>query len=112
MSLKIVILESAEHDLNELRSYIIKNFSVKIWRNTYVKLKDAIRNLQNFPQAGVIPEEIEKLNLSQYRQLVSGLNRIIYEVRQDTVYIHIIVDSRRDMSALLTRRLLRVSYAK
>ncbi|MDB5990775.1 MAG: plasmid stabilization system family protein [Herbaspirillum sp.] len=108
MSRKIVILESAEHDLNELRSYIVKDFSAKIWRNTYVKLKESIRNLQNFPQAGVIPEELEKLNLSQYRQIISGLNRIIYELRQDIIYIHIIVDSRRDMSALLTRRLLRV----
>jgi toxin ParE1/3/4 len=109
MSLKIVILESAEHDLNDLRAYIVKNFSHKIWRNTYVKLKESIRNLQDFPLAGPLPQELEKLNLSQYRQVVSGLNRIIYEVRQDTIYIHIIVDSRRDMNALLTRRLLRVS---
>lgn len=109
MGVKIVLLESAEHDLNDLRAYIVKNFSQKIWRNTYAKLKESIRNLQHFPLAGTLPEEIEKLNLSQYRQLVSGLNRIIYEVRQDTIYIHIIVDSRRDMHALLTRRLLRVS---
>jgi len=109
MSLKIVILESAEHDLNDIRTYIAKNFSTKIWRNTYAKLKESIRNLQDFPLAGFIPEELEKLNLSQYRQVVSGLNRIIYEVRQDTIYVHIVVDSRRDMNALLTRRLLRVS---
>ena len=50
-----------------------------------------------------------KLNLSQYRQLVSGQNRIVYEVRQDRIYIHMIVDVRRDMNALLTRRLLRGS---
>ena len=109
MSLKIVILESAEHDLNDLKTYIVKNFSTKIWQNTYAKLKESIRSLQDFPCAGSIPEELEKLNLSQYRQVVSGLNRIIYEVRQDIIYIHIIVDSRRDMSALLIRRLLRVS---
>lgn len=108
MSLKIVILESAEHDLNDLRTYIVKNFSHKIWQKTYAKLKESIRTLHDFPLTGLIPEELEKLNLSQYRQVVSGLNRIIYEVRQDTIYIHIIVDSRRDMNALLTRRLLRV----
>ena len=109
MSLRIVILESAEHDLYELRSYIVKNFSSEIWRNTSAKIKESIRNLRNFPLAGFIPEELEKLNLSQYRQVLSGLNRIIYEVRQNTIYIHIIVDARRDMHALLTRRLLRVS---
>lgn len=109
MGMNIVILESAERDLKALRSYIIKNFSPEIWRNTYAKLKESIRNLQDFPLAGGIPDEIEKLNLDQYRQVVSGSNRIVYEVRQDSIYIHMIVDVRRDMSALLTRRLLRDS---
>ena len=108
MSIKVVILESAEHDLKELRGYIVKNFSLEIWQSTYDKLKEAIRNLKTFPLAGSIPEEIEKLNLSQYRQLFSGMNRIIYEVRQDTLYIHIVVEARRDMESLLTRRLLRI----
>ena len=107
MSIKVVILESAEHDLTELRRYIVKNFSLKIWQNTYDKIKEVIRNLKTFPYTGSIPEELEKLNLSQYRQVISGMNRIIYEVRQDTLYIHIIVDGRRDMASLLTRRLLR-----
>jgi toxin ParE1/3/4 len=109
MSLKVVILESAEHDLKELRSYIVRNFSLKTWQNTYDRIKEAIRNLKTFPFTGSIPEEIEKLNPSQYRQVISGMNRIIYEVRQDTLYIHIIVDGRRDLTSLLTRRLLRVT---
>ncbi len=108
MSLKVVILESAEHDLKELKSYIVKNFSVKTWQNTYEKIKKTIRNLQSFPDAGSIPEEIEKLNLSQYRQVLSVKNRIIYEIRQNTIYIHIIVDARRDLKSLLARRLLRI----
>ena len=61
MSLKVVILESAEHDLKELRSYIVKNFSLKTWQNTYDKIKEVIRNLKTFPYTGSIPEEIEKL---------------------------------------------------
>jgi len=109
MSIKVVILESAEYDLKELKSYIVKDFSLKTWRNTYDKIKEVIRNLKTFPYAGSIPEEIERLNLSQYRQVISGMNRIIYEVRQDTIYIHIIVDGRRDLTSLLTRRLLRIT---
>jgi len=105
--MKVVILESAEHDLKELKSYIVKNFSVETWQSTYDKIKAVIRNLKTFPHAGSIPEEFEKLNLSQYQQVISGMNRIIYEVRQDTLYIHIITDARRDLKSLLTRRLLR-----
>jgi len=107
MGLKIVIFESAEHDLKDLRSYVVKNFSTVVWHGNYAKLKESIRNLKTFLLAGGIPDELAKLNLSQYRQVVSGQNRIIYEVRQDSIYIHMIVDVRRDMHALLTRRLLR-----
>jgi len=109
MHMTVLVLESAEHDLKDLRSYIVKNFSSEIWRETYATLKESIRNLQDFPLSGSIPDEIEKLHLSQYRQVVAGLNRIVYEVRQDTIYIHMIVDARRDMNALLTKRLLRDS---
>lgn len=105
--MKIVILESAELDLEELRSYILKDFSHHIWQKTYSKLKEAIRNLARFPHLGAIPEELEALNLSQYRQILSGMNRVIYEIRQDTVYIHVIVDARRDMKSFLMRRLIR-----
>ena len=108
MGFKVVILESAEQDLKELRTYIVKNFSADTWRTSYAKIKEVIRNLQNFPQAGSIPEEIEKLNLTQYRQVLSGINRIIYEIRQDVIYIHIIADTRRDMTTLLNKRLIRV----
>lgn len=109
MALRVVILDSAEQDLKELRAYILKSFSLDSWHTTYAKIKEAIRNLQTFPQAGSIPDEIEKLNLTQYRQILAGMNRIIYEVRQDTIYVHVIVDARRDMDSLLTRRLLRVT---
>lgn len=108
MNLKVVILEAAEHDLKDLRDYIVKNFSLETWLKTYGEIKKAIRNLKTFPYAGSIPEELEKLSLSQYRQILSGMNRIIYEVRQDTIYIHVIVDARRNMNTLLTRRLLRI----
>lgn len=106
--MKVVILESAEHDLKELKNYLIKNFSLETWLNSYGKIKEVIKNLKVFPYTGSIPEEFEKLNLSQYRQVFSGKNRIIYEVRQDILYIHIIADARQDMKSLLTRRLLRV----
>lgn len=107
MNHKVIILTSAEYDLKELRLYIIKNFSTKTWKNTYNKIKETILNLKNFPYSGSIPEELEKLNLNQYRQVISGKNRIIYEVRQDNIYIHIIIDSRKSFKALLEKRFLR-----
>ncbi len=110
MNYKVILLESAEYDLKELKSYIVKNFSLKTWQHSYDKLKKAIQNLKEFPYVGTIPDELDQLNLNQYRQIISGMNRIIYEVRQECVYIHIIVDTRQDFESLLTRRLLRITW--
>lgn len=38
------------------------------------------------------------------------MNRIVYEVRSETVYVHIIVDSRKSLQLLLTQRLLRAEF--
>jgi toxin ParE1/3/4 len=108
MSYKVVILGAAEEDLKELRNYIVKHFPLDAWQDTYSKIKESIRNLKTFPFSGNIPEELERLNLTQYRQVISGMNRVIYEVRQEVIYIHIVVDTRRDMKSLLTQRLLRI----
>ncbi|WP_460355503.1 MULTISPECIES: type II toxin-antitoxin system RelE/ParE family toxin [unclassified Pseudomonas] len=107
MSLKVVILQSAQTDLKELRTYLVRQFSTHIWQSTYADLKTAILGLADLPYSGPVPEEIDKLNLGQYRQIVLGMNRIIYEVREKTVFIHIIVDTRKSLPTLLMKRLLR-----
>ncbi|MCU1774919.1 type II toxin-antitoxin system RelE/ParE family toxin [Pseudomonas sp. MWU13-2625] len=106
MSLKVVILQSAQTDLKELRTYLIKQSSSQTWQSTYANLKNAILGLADLPYSGSIPEEIEKLNLGQYRQIISGMNRVIYEVREKIVFVHIIVDSRKSLPSLLMKRLL------
>lgn len=105
--MKVVILDSAEQDLKELRSYVVKNFSQATWLKTYSKLKESIRNLATFPILGAVPPELETLNLNQYRQIISGMNRVIYEPRADAVYIYMVVDTRRDLETLLMQRLMR-----
>jgi toxin ParE1/3/4 len=105
--MKVVILDSAEQDLKDLRSYVVKNFSQTTWLKTYSKLKESIRNLATFPLMGAVPPELETLSLNQYRQVISGMNRVIYEPRADAVYIYMIVDTRRDLETLLMQRLMR-----
>jgi toxin ParE1/3/4 len=105
--MRVVILDSAEQDLKDIRSYVVKNFSHPAWQKAYSKLKESIRNLATFPLLGAVPPELEALGMDQYRQIVSGMNRIIYEPRTDAVYIYMIVDARRDLETLLMQRLIR-----
>jgi plasmid stabilization system protein ParE len=104
----VVILKSAEQDLQDLRNYLLEQFGRAAWLESYALIKTAINSLRAFPFSGSVPEALEEINLAQYRQLIAGKNRIIYEVRQPTIYVHIVADCRRDMKTLLMRRLLRV----
>lgn len=104
--MKVVILQSAEADLQDLRRYIVRNFGQAVWRGRYGKIKVAVRMIAEHPQVGRIPHELEILSITQYRQVLSGMNRIIYELRDGTAYIHIVCDARRDMQGLLMRRIV------
>jgi len=107
MPYNIVILHQAELDLIELKKYITENFSKKVWQTSYNKIKKSIRSLKLFPDSGGIPIELHELNLTQYRQVISGKNRVIYELKETMIYIHIICDVRQDLMGVLFKRLLR-----
>ena len=110
MTHRVVILESAETDLKEIRRYIVAHFSQNTWVETYTKLKQAIRKSSDFPLSGQSLNELRDLNMTQFRQAISGVNRVIYEVRDETIYVHVICDTRKDLVSLLHSRLLRHGF--
>ena len=109
MTVKVVLLQSADTDLRELKSYLVENFGQAAWRESYTQIKETIARIAAYPKLGGIPDELVTLNLVQYRQVLSGMNRIIYELRGDTAFVHVICDTRKDLQTLLTSRILRVS---
>ncbi len=107
MTHRVVILESAEDDIREIRRYIVSQFGQTTWGHTYSTLKQTIRRLSDFPDSGSRVDELRELNMTQFRQAISGSNRVIYQLTDDMVYVHVVCDSRMDLTSLLHRRLLR-----
>ncbi|MEO6277846.1 type II toxin-antitoxin system RelE/ParE family toxin [Roseateles sp.] len=107
--MKVVFLSGAEEDIKIIRRYVLKNFGAKTWLETKARLKASVATIETFPLGGSVPDELTDLGLDQYRQLISGMNRVIYEVTSDLVYVHIVCDARREMTTLLSRRLLRTA---
>ncbi|MDI1254093.1 type II toxin-antitoxin system RelE/ParE family toxin [Thermomonas sp.] len=105
-TVRVVILQGAEADLRDLRHYLRRSFGAAAWQNSYRAIKRAVECIPTHPQAGKLPDELTALNLVQYGQVLAGMNRIIYEIRGETAYVHIVCDVRRDLQALLLRRLL------
>ena len=94
-NMQVVLLRSVEHDLKDLKTDIIKNSNNDTCQTNYQKIQESTNTIQRFPESRKIPDELEKLSLYPYRQVLAGMNRIIYEVRQQTIYIHIICDTRK-----------------
>ncbi|MFX1684590.1 type II toxin-antitoxin system RelE/ParE family toxin [Paraburkholderia sp. A2RI-6] len=105
--MKVVFLQSARTDLQQLRRYLVTRFGGQVWREALARMKRDVAQLESFPQKGSIPPELDELGTPNYRQVVSGMCRIIYEIDDQTVNIHLVVDIRRDLKDVLANRLLR-----
>ncbi|MFD1560399.1 type II toxin-antitoxin system RelE/ParE family toxin [Paraburkholderia silviterrae] len=102
------ILPTARIGIDELRSYIVRASGWETWRQTSAQIQAAITHIRQFPGSGHLPAELEGFVDDSFQQAISGKNRIIYQVRDDTVFIHLVVDTRRDLQALLQRIVLRL----
>ncbi len=64
-------------------------------------------SLDKLTARGHIPPELERVGVTTYRQVHFKPYRVIYQISGQNVYIHCVLDGRRDMQSLLERRLLR-----
>ena len=103
---KTFISRYAEDDLIEIIDYfysINQEFSTKL----LITIENKIDTFKTFPEQGRIVPELEKQNISDYRELIEGNYRIIYSIQDEIVYIHTIVDSRRNLEEILIKKLIR-----
>jgi len=103
---KIRYTAGARSDLLQFRRSVIDRFDAATWSRSLTELRDRVALLADQPQLGSLPPEIEQLGIDRYFELAVGRNRLIYELRDDIVFILLVVDHRRDFSAVLARRLL------
>ena len=106
--MRVVILPGAEQDVRDIKRHISKTFGKEVWGETYSKLKKTFSQLKEFPLTGTVIEELDEVGPIGYRAAVCGMNKVIYSIQNDILYIHIVTDARRDMKALLAKRLLKM----
>jgi len=104
---KIVFSPNAAQDLKEIYRYIINNDSFASGKAVYQNIKSSCLQLANFPNKEKIPPELARISVLRYHQIVWKPYRIIYKLSDETIYIMAILDGRRNLEELLTKRLLR-----
>jgi len=104
---KVSIDPQAKKDLQELFFYIATNDSFSAAEKLLNSLEKTCYKLEEFPERGHIPQELRQTGIKRYLEIHYKFYRIIYEIENNSIYIHAILDGRRNIQELLSERLLR-----
>ncbi|MDR2892680.1 MAG: type II toxin-antitoxin system RelE/ParE family toxin [Deltaproteobacteria bacterium] len=106
---RVEILLEADKDITDIVNFIYNREGSAMAREILKRFRTAKENLQTFPERGRITPELRRINILEYRELQIPPYRMIYQISEpeSTVYIHVVVDGRRDMAELLQARLLK-----
>ena len=107
MKYNVFLISDAEEDIFGIYNYVIIHDSPGKAEKLFDKLKDTCLSLDEFPERGHIPPELDRVNVFDFLEIHFKPYRIIYQIRGKEVYIHCVLDGRRELQELLQRRLLR-----
>ena len=107
MKYQVIIGTQAKQDLREIYYYVLNNDSeesaVKLLKN----IENTMQNLEKLPLRRHIPEELKTTGIKRFLEIHYKPYRIIYEIVNQIVYVHCILDGRQNMQELLANRFLR-----
>lgn len=103
---EVIVSQFAEDDLNEIVEYyflLSQNYVEKI----IPEFEENIMSLKKHPRSGRVVPELEKQGILQYRELIQGYYRIVYEISEDKVIVYTIIDGRRNFEDIIISKLSR-----
>jgi len=103
---EVELTQGAEDDLEAIHYYLAEHRSMEAAECLLDAFIERISTLERYPERGSFPKELEALGVREFRQILLDPYRLIYRVIGSKVVIFVIADGRRDMPALLERRLL------
>ncbi len=107
MKYKVNVVKSAEDDLLEIYKYIYYNDCEENADKIYLKIIEKITSLEDFPNRGHVSREMSLLGIEDFLEIDYKPYRIIYQIIKKVVFVHCILDGRRDIQQLLQERLIR-----
>ncbi|HEV2137140.1 MAG TPA: type II toxin-antitoxin system RelE/ParE family toxin [Terracidiphilus sp.] len=105
MAYFVRLTRSAACDLEQMCDWIADHDLPAKALHVLDRITSAAENIRKSPHSGSRPPELPPGMEAEYRQVFFKPYRVIYEVRQAEVIVHLIADGRRDLQPLLLRRL-------
>ena len=107
MTYTVSIVADAEDDLFDIYRYVASADSIAKAERLIQILQELCLSLEEFPDRGHIPPELESIGVLDYLEVHYKPYRVIYQLLRNEVFVHCVLDGRRDMQTLLEQRLLR-----
>ena len=107
MRYRVHLTDEAEKDLVDIDAYVSEHDDPTKADTLLESLEQTCEKLSYLPLKGHVPPELKRIGVELYREIHYKPYRIVYEVSGDLVYVHAVLDGRRDLQSLLERRLLR-----
>jgi toxin ParE1/3/4 len=107
MKITVHLIADAERDLLDIYRFVAQNDSVEKAYRLLDNLEQTIIKLETMPLREHIPPELERIGVVEFREVFFKPYRIIYQVIRSDVYVHCVLDGKRDLQDLLQRRVLR-----
>jgi toxin ParE1/3/4 len=108
MKYRVHVVRDAEEDMLDIWRYVVLSGSPGNAERLLDEFEHVIMSLENMPERGHIPPELKRVNVYAYREIHVKVYRIIYQAIGDDVFVHCILDGRRDIEDVLQERLLRI----
>ena len=103
----VYIVSDAEEDLFDIYSYVALNDSPLMAERLTGKIREVCLGLEEFPDRGHFPPVLAAIDVYDYLEVHYKPFRVVCQVVGEDVFVHCVLDGRRDMQELLQRRLLR-----
>jgi toxin ParE1/3/4 len=107
MKYEVRIDNVASDDLYAIYRYVANNDSPRKAEHLIDNIQKAMTSLETMPARGNHPPEMQRLGILDFREIFFKPYRIIYEIKGKTVFIHAVLDGRRNCEELLLQRILR-----
>ena len=107
MKYTVHLIIDAENDLLDIYRYVRRHDSAEKSDRLMDNLESTITKLETLPLRGHHPPELERIGVLEFREIFFKPYRIIYQITNKDVYVHSVLDSRRDLQELLQQRMLR-----
>jgi toxin ParE1/3/4 len=103
----VIFDQDAEDDLFDSYAFVALNDSVDRADRLFVALRQTCLKLRKLPLRGNIPKELSEIGVMEFREVHYKPYRIIYSLASTNVFVHCVLDGRRDIQDILQERLLR-----